>query len=546
MAGAIDYPISAPTIGDMYSRPYGVLSSYNFKDHQYPGAYQNDFEITISDYYSGMNQAIDLIADIIDQAAKNEENREQKLLNAYMNGLSPAIKQTKLYKGLQQLVLDKNYSQAFDVVEKAINQIYDFNLTFEQNRDKFAEINDLFLNKHFVRALADEFGKTNYTMNKAVFNEIDLNKTGEQILKDVLDNYKERVKEKSEQLTGKMAKDYIVFLDKIENLLKQIFIIGYGEDALSQPLKQLEENKKIKLKRKEYEKKGKDMNVPLNQLVFQYVYGLFNGMPNEITLGLNGAALTGSVKQNGQNIKGDSYTLFTATGEIEVNQDFQKTFDFEHITHKDELEAFLAQDNFKDQFIIIHSAKDESLARTFNSYSQKGSGIKFAEPAALSKRIDDIREFGTAGNVMESGLNDLIFALTNLEYDMICANEKEAVKQALGAICVNWMFDDFGDIIANVSLSNNTTKICIYYINGWYFSLSDILHKTAEKIRSKKKNDLVTVKLAVPRTSSYAIEVPEGIQRWEKTRENIMSQTKLGFELKVKNLFSAFYGSGLI
>jgi hypothetical protein len=49
------------------------------------------------------------------------------------------------------------------------------------------------------------------------------------------------------------------------------------------------------------------------------------------------------------------------------------------------------------------------------------------------------------------------------------------------------------------------------------------------------------VKLSIPKTSSYAVNVEEGMARWEATRDNIMSNTTLGFDLKVKNLFNAFY-----
>ena len=535
MAGAIDYPISAPSEGAMYNTPYGVLTSYNFYGRQYTGAYSNDINVHIGGY-NGMDMAISLIINIIETAATNEEARESQLLNNYINLIPQG---TKLRKDFEGLIRNKQYSQAFDTLQKVLSKMYDFDKTLQENQKAFTEINDLFLNKNIIHALADELGKVDHVTTHADFNKINLNMTGNQILDNIINKVLQQAKEKLE--TSQQIQYYENFLQKVRFFMEEIFIDSYGANVLTESLSTLENNKKIQTQRRA--KGGKHAEDPLNQLIWNQIWGLLNGIPNEIVLDLNGGVKTGTIKDSrGLNIKGDAYTLMSAQQEIVLKEGSQEKLDFLKITHKSELENFLSQGSFQDNFIIISSAKDQSLSADFNNQFSKNN-IKFAEPASLNERIGNIREFGAAANAMGQGLNDLIFALVNLEYDMVCAGEEGAVKQALGALCANWMFDDFGDIVVNVPLSNNASKICVYYINGWYYTLSDILKRTVNKVKNKKQSDLVSVKLSIPKESSYnaAKSVPEGIERWEATRNNIMSKTTLGFELNVKNLFNAFY-----
>ena len=537
MAGAVDYSISAPSVSSMYSTPYGVLTSYNFLGHTYPGKYKDEVNVHINDYYGGMEAAISLIISVIEDAANNEESRELQLLNSYIN-LIP--QDTNLRKDFETLIQNKQYSQAFDTLQKVMNDMYDFNKTLQENQQLFTQINDLFLNKNIIHALADELGKTDYITTHANFNSIDLaNTTGSQIIEKVVEKALEQATQKLD--TSKQIEYYKNFLRKVKSFMEKIFIDSYGSNVLNESLLQLENNKKIQVQRKA--KGGKHANDPLNQLIWNQIWGLLNGMPNEITLDLNGGVQTGTITGNRGYIKGDAYTLMDAKQEIVLKEGSQEKLDFLKITKKNELETFLSRGAFKDNFIIITSAKDQSLSSDFNNQFSKNN-IKFAEQSSLNERIANIKEFGIAADAMGSGISDLIFALVNLEKDMVCAGEINTVKQALGALCANWMFDDLGDVVTNVNLTNNASKICVYYINGWYYTLSDILRRTVNKVRGKKPNDLVSVKLSIPKSSSYgaaAKEVPEGIERWEATRTNIMSKTTLGFELRVKNLFDAFY-----
>lgn len=535
MAGAINYPISKPD--NIYSSPYGVVTSYTLYGETYPGAYAEEYSASVGGQYNGMTNSLNLIIQAMTTAADNEEAREDALFQKYIN-LIP--ENTKLRKDFEGLIHSKNYSQAFDTLMKVYTKMYDFNKTLKENQDMFTKINDLYLSGHFVRSLMDEVGRSHYQTNKAAdFGKIDLSISGNDFIENIINRVEQQVIEQK-RLNSKELKQYHIFLDKMKSYIQEIFIDSYGIDSLSDSLKTLENNDKIIKKRKE--KGGKHADAPLNELIYNQVWGLLNGMGLEVVIDLNGGVKTGDIKNKGQNIKTDDIILMDATGKLTFAENPTLKTDISNITSKYDLDNFLSSGKFENNFIIMTSAKDQSLSGDFNNQFTKNS-IKFAEEAQLEQRIMDIRQFGSVSGA--GGVNDLIFALANLASDLVCAGEAGAVKQALGVLCVNWMFDDIGELIINVPMTNNAQKICVYNVSGRYYTLSGILRKTIKKIEGKLKGvDLVNVKLKYPKTSSYneiALNTEEGISRWNKVRENIMSNTTLGFELKTKNLFNAFY-----
>ena len=531
MAGAVDYPISAPTMSDLYNMPYGVLTKYIFLNHAYTGAYKDDVSVHIDDY-NGMNAAIDIIINLFETAADNEEARETALFQTYID-LIP--EKTQLRNDFDMLIKNKQYSQAFDTLQKVMQKMYDFDKSLEENQKLFAKNNDLFLTGNFLHSVIDQLGRTSHVTNKAAdFRDINLSITGEQLINNIIQQVREQAEKR---LNNNEIKQYEKYLDRIADYIREIFIDSYGIDSLQNSLQDLEKNKNIIDKRKE----AKYSNVPLNRLIYNQVYGLLNGMGLEVNIDLNGGGVkTGKITGAKGMIKSDDIILMTTHHTLTFQENPQLKEELQTLNTKYDLDEFLQRGDFKDNFIIMTSAKDQSFSSGFNNKFGKNA-IKFAEQASLTERIADIRMFASSAGAIGPGINDLIFALVNLEHDMVCAGEKGAVKQALGVLCINWMFDDLGDVVLNVSLANGASKICVYNINGWYYTLSDILRRTVNRIKAKQNSDLVAVKLSIPKTSSYASDVEEGMARWEATRSNIMSNTTLGFDLKVKNLFNAFY-----
>lgn len=539
MAGAIDYPISKPD--NIYGGPYGVLTSYTLFGETYAGAYANSIHVSIGGQYGGMNHSLELIIQAMTTAASNEESREEALLQRYIN-LIP--ENTKLRKDFEGLILNKQYSQAFDTLIKTYTKMYDFNKSLKENQDIFNKINDLYLTKPFMHSLMDELGRSshkgNSTAYKATFGEIDLSMTGAQMLDNIINRVEEQVI-KEGRLDNKELTRYKKFLATMKKAIEEIFIDAYGIEALTNSLEELENSKNIQSKRTK--NKGKNANTPLNELIYNQISGLLGGLGLEVYIDFSGGVKTGSIKNLGQNIKTDDIILMNAEGELVFESNPLLKQEAQDITSKYELDDFLSRGAFQDNFIIMTSAKDQSGSSDFNNmFSSLNPTIKFAEDASLEQRILDIRQFGAVSGA--GGVDDLIFALANLGSDLVCAGEQGTVKQALGALCVNWMFDDIGELVINVPMTNNAQKICVYNVSGRYYMLSDILKTTIAKIKKEISTDLVKVNLTVPASSSYssvAETVPEGTPRWDAVRNYIMSNTKIGFELRTKNLFNAFY-----
>ena len=538
MAGAIDYPISRPD--DIYGKPYGVLTSYTLFGETYPGAYANSVHASVGGQYGGMVHGLEIIIKAMTTAANNEEAREAALFQRYIN-LIP--ENTKLRKDFEVLINSKNYSQAFDTLIKTYSRMYDFNRTLKENQDIFNEINDLYLTRPFMYGLMDELGRSSHKGNSAsytaTFEKIDLSMTGEQLINKIINGIEQQVINEK-RLNEQELERYKKFLSAMRQFIQEIFIDSYGIDSLYNSLSDLENTKAIKSKRAK--DKGKNANTPLNELIYNQISGLLNGKGLEVLIDFNGGVKTGDIKNKGQDIKTDDIILMTAEGSLVFADNPTLKQDVKNITEKYELDDFLLRGAFEDNFIIMTSAKDQSISADFNNkFSAANTTIKFAEPARLTQRIADIRQFG---EVSGTNVDDLIFALVNLASDLVCAGEEGMVRQALGTLCINWMFDDIGELIINVPMSNSAQKICVYNVSGRYYTLSDILKTTIAKIKGKTATDLIKINLKIPASSSYnsiAQTTKEGTPRWDAVRNYIVSNTRLGFELRAKNLFEAFY-----
>lgn len=538
MAGAIDYPITKPD--NIYGGPYGVLTSYTLYGETYSGAYANSIHASVGGQYGGMVHGLEVVIKAMTTAAENEESREEALFQRYIN-LIP--ENTILRREFEGLIHSKNYSQAFDTLIKTYSKMYDFNKTLKENQDIFNEINDLYLTRPFMFGLMDELGRSSHKGNsssyKATFREIDLAITGEELIDRIISGVERQVIEEK-RLKGTELERYRKFLLTMKNFIQEIFIDSYGVDSLYNSLTELENTKAIKSKRTK--DKGKNANTSLNELIFNQLSGLLNGKGLEVLIDFNGGVKTGDITNKGQDIKTDDIILMTAEGSLAFVDNPTLKQDVKNITTKYELDEFLSKGAFEDNFIIMTSAKDQSMSADFNNkFSSANSTIKFAEPARLTQRIADIRQFG---EVSGTGVDDLIFALVNLASDLVCAGEEGMVRQALGTLCVNWMFDDIGELIINVPMANSAQKICVYNVSGRYYTLSDILKTTIAKVKGKTQTDLVKTNLKIPASSTYssiAQNTEEGKPRWDAVRNYIMSNTTLGFELRAKNLFEAFY-----
>lgn len=540
--------VDAPT--NIYEHPYSVITKYEFYGESYEGAYYANFDISVPEY-SGMNNALKMLVSTVRDAENFERQKEEKLFKSFIDKLP---KGSALRNDFENFISSKNYSKAFDIYEKFSQGIYKFEETFEENKKRFKEKNNLFLSKEFLSSLANELSRSslNPFESGATFGDLDLENLS---INDIIDNVINRVKEnalKTVTLDDKEQEAYENFLNLMREYMQGIFGESFPDvlmkinNPYDLKLVELEKSNWIKTKRKE----KKYSKVPLNKLIWNNVWGQLNGMSLEVSLDLFGGVKTGKIQQNNNSIKTDVIMIADGEGQLllkenEIIKELNKVVNDKDNATKNNLDTFLSSGKLKDKFVIMISAKDQSSAKGFENY-HASTAIKMAEQSSLNKRMEDLRTFGTAANIMGKGVSDLMFALVNLEEDMVCAGEEELVKRALGALCANWMFDDvaetFNTVPSILGSDDDVTKIYIYNISGAYYTLSDILGKTAERIEKQQNSQMVSVQFKVSNGSyENAKNVPAGLARWEKVNQNVMSNTTFGFKLNSNNLFKQLF-----
>ena len=535
---------------NIYEHPYSVLTSYVIDGKTYEGQYQNKVNVQIGNF-NGMNNALEGLSAAVKGARDVQRAKEKALFDSFITQMPDGL----LKNDFNSLINAKNYSKAFDIYMKFQQGLFNFQKTYEENKKNFLEKNGLFLTKNFMSALAEELQRSdvNPFSKGATFGTMNLDNLSAD---DIIDGIIKKVQKEaldSNALKDSELKAYDQYLEQMKIYLQNIFgeyfpdiyqNIG-GNYNTNIPLSKLEESKWVKSKRKE--KKYSD--VPLNKLIWNKTWGLLNGMGLEVYLDFSGGVKTGKVTDNGKNIKTDVIFLANAQGEFITNdkairEGFNEIVNNSEKATKKNLEKFLSANTKKDDFIIMVSAKDQSISTNLEQ-ELTGKDIKIAEPSSLNKRLEDIKTFGESSGLGGSSISDLCFALVNLEQDMVCAGQTDSVRRALGAICANWMFDDADQIFsvpAATDGNEDATKIYVYNISGGYFTLSDILDRVAQRIDANKNTDMVAVELKVSEGSYDAsLDVPSGIERWDAVVEHVKSNTTLGFQIKAGNLFKYLF-----
>lgn len=138
----------------------------------------------------------------------------------------------------------------------------------------------------------------------------------------------------------------------------------------------------------------------------------------------------------------------------------------------------------EDVFFLAVSAKDYRSNMNF----EFGSGA--AKPFA--KRLNSISSIlGTGGLIpnMELVLRNIV---GTKRYDRaFLYDQREEVLTGIGYLAAAYMFDDIEDMFMQPS----TRSLHVYYINGVYFTLSDLLMKLAESLKTIRSQSLVEVTL---------------------------------------------------
>lgn len=565
-----------PTVSAMIQHPYGVLSKYTDPDGQtYDGVYANAVNSMIPSFQGHFNLFIDKI---LLEAAANERAKEWIYIDTFMQSIAD-LKDYKLYEDLKILcdelrkpLVEKtiitNFSRIIDTIQKIKTGLYDINKTLVENEKTFEEFNKLAATNPISEALRNSLQATG-SLTNLVFGSIDLAHTsGKDIINSAVKKYKDQVQESIEKnnFTDKQITILLQLVDVFQVKLEEFYenkLTSVTSDPLNRSLQNLEQDIKLydsklpKSAKKLMEtKKGNPKSI--SQVVWDTLNGSLGGKGIEYIIDLSGGGKNTGAILNSKGLSIDADNIQLASAELKYHFDqsedlFTKTntniyFD----DFKSDLEKL---DDLERRFILMTSAKDQSTNSAFKKFYASGTDVKIKGVAALNSRATEIEEmYNTIGNVGHNP-RDLIFSIANLATDFVCEGKVEQAKRTLGAICVAWMFDDAKEIIQGTSFIPGSHSLHFYNLNGKYYTLSDILEKTAEDLNRKSLNEYasrdgmkyVKITMEIPKTNPYEAmlkrknQPPEGMGQWEEVSNVLTSTTKIGVYMNVANLFKDLF-----
>ena len=114
------------------------------------------------------------------------------------------------------------------------------------------------------------------------------------------------------------------------------------------------------------------------------------------------------------------------------------------------------------------------------------------------------------------------------------------IKDAVTAMCAAWMFEDYEDTFKQIQSGTTNTHLHIYFINGNYYTVSQILGLTLRQLQAADIKSFISVSFNPSETDPYK-EVNHdndivGIPRWEYVRNENLKNGKMGIRMNTKIL----------
>lgn len=576
-----------PTVGDMIKHPYGVIDNYVDPDGQvFEGVYAHAVKNSVPNFeYHQSN----LLFGFLLSAAESEQRKEIRYLNEMKNSFDSTLQQTVLYQDFLKLydsVMSKgggismNLSILIDTIQKMKLGLYELDKGIKENFEIFKDINVAFLDQNMIEEFRKVLNFTGAGTSKKIIGKIDPDMTGQDILDKILEGLEQKMRQAlSNSKIDKNSKEGQALIQRYERAIDNILIlyrtkleqfyttkftpISNITNVLQTKVKDLEliaqnYDKKQTSKAARILTNSKGDPRTLQQVVINAFTGSWGGKSVEYTLDLRrGGINTGNIGgASGESIDADNIQLVDAKGEFYFGTYQQdKKLDKMGTTWNDisDFDVFLKQieqlQNFESKFMIMYSAKDQSVGAGFKN-SIAATDVKIKGAGSLKTRGPEI--INMYNHLKSPGAmdpTDLVFSIANLGEDFVCNGQVEQAKQTLGAICVGWMFDDVEQIVKGSSLIKGVDTIHLYNINNYYYTLSDILYKTAASLSSvnMSQNNYVKVGItSIPSGGIYENMVAknspeEGMPRWNKIADMVLN-TNIDIHMNPKNLFNALFG----
>lgn len=526
-----------PTPEEAISKPYTVLNygmyGYYFSSLEY---------YTIDNLIKAKNAMLNLLNKI--QAV--EQEKEDKFFRQYR--LQIQQKDKEFENTFNRLYSANEYSKLMTAIEQRRRGLYNLSNSLNENLQKFQNQWYETQNKAFKQAIEDVVQRSGrrkkgdrlwmYEEQGEKALEITFNEILNQAEKYFFDSVEQELDEiYKQELKNVWQKFKSLFTKHLQNSkygsFNEFDSLKRFRDAVA-PEKLKEKQKKGKTKAKTVEEFWGNKNKTAKQFASDIFFDLFlNGVSAELYLDLNkGTIRTGEVKHRGKSIKSDTIGIFS--GDLELEADFQDVI--QKIVEKEgnnvyqELKSALELYD-EDNFIIHYSAKDLSKRSTERRVSIQGS-------ASLTNRIIELQQI--ASMVETGNIESLIFAIANAGSGGAMEGEVSDIKEAITALCATWMFEDYEDTFRQIQTGVTNNHLHIYFINGNYYTVSEILGLTIKQLSNKEPRDLVKVSFNPSKTDPYEKvnhdRKIKGIPRWEYVRNENFKRGTLSIRMNTRVL----------
>ena len=526
-----------PSEEDIISYPY-VVSSYYLD-----GKYVN-FEYNTYTYITKVRY--DLIK-ILRMLQQEEQKKEELFIEDFIKIYkSIGDENSNLYKELREC---KSISQKIDLIEKY-------------------ELGYIDATKNIRDQVKDLQNKWNDYSNEA-YKKIGFSESPDNFFKTMIDKINESLEKKLEigdlsieqitnqiiiqmnDKTGEAYKKYAEYLELIKKALQDNLGASKFGKYYTASINQIKRNKKDFLKVANITK-NKDRSI--TKIIFDHLIGILNGLPSEVFLTQNRTGfLTGRINQvkrtllnpnlTNQNneemesiaIKSDVIQLFS----VNVTGNFIKINDnLDELSGLSSGKALLEQlDEIGEKFSKMHIVRISS-----KDYFSSKKEATLNNEASLNKMLYPFYDIGENINSLKRPMQELIFAIVNTGPFAIYSKDLSKIKDYIYNVCVVYMFEDYVNIFKRVveKTGSNINDIHLYFINGYFYAISDILTQLISYIENSNNDKIININLKPTLLNEFVVAHGEGEERWNNVRNNTLKHGSLGLHLKYQTLSELF------
>ena len=235
-------------------------------------------------------------------------------------------------------------------------------------------------------------------------------------------------------------------------------------------------------------------------------------------------------------IKSDVIQLFS----VNVTGNFIKINDnLDELSGLSSGKALLEQlDEIGEKFSKMHIVRISS-----KDYFSSKKEATLNNEASLNKMLYPFYDIGENINSLKRPMQELIFAIVNTGPFAIYSKDLSKIKDYIYNVCVVYMFEDYVNIFKRVveKTGSNINDIHLYFINGYFYAISDILTQLISYIENSNNDKIININLKPTLLNEFVVAHGEGEERWNNVRNNTLKHGSLGLHLKYQTMHALPY-----